>query len=37
MPATSAGMTDGREAGMRKTLFESLTHGPLTERGARAG
>ena len=32
MPATSAGMTEGREAGMRKTLFESLTHGPLTER-----
>ncbi len=31
MAGTSPAMTEESEAGMRKTLIESLTHGPLTE------
>jgi Ni,Fe-hydrogenase III small subunit len=31
MAGTSPAMTKEREVGMRKTLIESLTHGPLTE------
>ena len=31
MAGTSPAMTEEREVGMRKTLIESLTHGPVTE------